>query len=436
MTPQQIKDQWSANGKEASTAGTKMHYDIECFYNECPNENDSTEYKWFLDFEKTRTQEGGFGQFLTPYRTEMMVYHEELRLSGSIDMIYEAPDGTLQIYDWKRCKQIKKDNPWDCATRECINHLPDSNYWHYSLQLNTYKAILEQKYGKKVTDLFLVCLHPNNENKSYQRIRVPILTQEISDLFQHRLQQVASVSIPDEPSTPSEPYFVYTDGACSKNGAKNAVAGYGIYFGPGDTRNTSKRLSGKQTNNCAELTAVIETYPLIEKDVLNGTDITIMTDSEYVIKCVTTYGEKMKKKDYKTKGEPIPNADLVKKAYELYCKHQNVSFRYIKAHTDANDIHSKGNSEADRLAVEGCTQTNSSISPILLANIASSIKQPKINTTTKAKRNLKCKIYLKVPYSEKDKAKEKGARWDPSKKKWYIYHTNPYKDELIETYIS
>jgi len=183
MTPREIKAQWSQNGKEASTAGTKMHYDIECYYNECPNENDSIEYKWFLDFDTDRVRQGGFGEKLVPWRTEMMVYHEELRLSGSIDMIYEAPDGTLQIYDWKRCKDIKKTNPWQCATTECINHLPDTNYWHYTLQLNTYKYILEEKYGKKVTDLFLVCLHPINKNKSYIRIRVPILKSEMVDLL-------------------------------------------------------------------------------------------------------------------------------------------------------------------------------------------------------------------------------------------------------------
>ena len=190
MTPYQIKKQWSDAGKEASMAGTKMHYDIECFYNECPNVNESIEYKWFNDFEKTRLSDGGFGEDLVPYRTEMMVYHEELRLSGSIDMIYEAPDGTLQIYDWKRCKEIKKTSPWGSALTECISHFPDTNYWHYTLQLNIYKLILEEKYGKTVTDLFIVCLHPNNKNKSYQRIRVPILKDEIKDLVELRLNQL------------------------------------------------------------------------------------------------------------------------------------------------------------------------------------------------------------------------------------------------------
>ena len=29
------------------------------------------------------------------------------------------------------------------------------------------------------------------------------------------------------------------------------------------------------------------------------------------------------------------------------------------------------------------------------------------------------KTYLNVPFSQKDDAKSLGARWDPSKKKWY-----------------
>ena len=189
MTRQQIKDAWEKNRDESARAGTLMHYDIECYYNNEDVSNDSIEYKYFKDFEEARTQPGGFGENLIPYRTEWMVFDKELRLSGSVDMIYEnKDDGTLQIYDWKRSKEIKKINFWKSAKTECINHLPDGNYWHYSLQLNIYKAILERNYGKKVTDLYLVVLHPNNN--TYKRIKVPILKQEIDDLFEHRKNEL------------------------------------------------------------------------------------------------------------------------------------------------------------------------------------------------------------------------------------------------------
>lgn len=29
-------------------------------------------------------------------------------------------------------------------------------------------------------------------------------------------------------------------------------------------------------------------------------------------------------------------------------------------------------------------------------------------------------IYLNVPYAEKDHAKQRGARWDKDKKKWFV----------------
>jgi len=184
MTREQIKDLWADKGLIASSAGTKMHYDIECYYNYMEVENDSIEFEYFLRFDADFPD-------LKPYRTEWMIYYEELRLSGSVDMVFENPDGTLQIYDWKRCLEIPHEAFGNkTAKTQCINHLPDSKFWHYALQLNTYQAIIEKKYGKVVTDLYLVRLHPEDAYKTYDRIPVPILTKEIEDLFEYRRQQV------------------------------------------------------------------------------------------------------------------------------------------------------------------------------------------------------------------------------------------------------
>ena len=179
-TPDEIKKLWDNNRDQAASAGTKMHYDIECYYNECPNENDSIEYSYFNNFLLRFPD-------LKPYRTEMTVFHEDLKLAGSIDMIFENPDGTLLIYDWKRCKEIVKTSGFNkYSTNQVIGHLPDTNYWHYCLQLKTYKAILESKYDKKVVGLYLVCLHPENKNKNFQRIEVIDLQKEVNDLFEQR----------------------------------------------------------------------------------------------------------------------------------------------------------------------------------------------------------------------------------------------------------
>ena len=70
--------------------------------------------------------------------------------------------------------------------------MPDSNFWHYALQLNTYKGILERKYGKKVTKLCLVRLHPDIKEETYELLEVPILTKEIKELFEERQKEVSS----------------------------------------------------------------------------------------------------------------------------------------------------------------------------------------------------------------------------------------------------
>ena len=106
-------------------------------------------------------------------------------------MIYENPDGTLSIYDWKRSKDITRVNNFNkFAINKLICHMPDSNFWHYALQLNTYKRIIERKYGKIVTDLYLVRLHPDAEEKNYELIKLPNLSKEIDELFEQRKQQL------------------------------------------------------------------------------------------------------------------------------------------------------------------------------------------------------------------------------------------------------
>ena len=201
-------------------------------------------------------------------------------------------------------------------------------------------------------------------------------------------------------------YYVYTDGACSNNGSKYAQSGIGIFFGINDKRNVSKRIEGKQTNNTAEISAIIETYKIIEPDINANKKITIVSDSEYAIKCVTSYGKKCYDKKWNLE---IPNKELVKQCYELYKDKQNVNFIHCRAHTNKTDVHSIGNDYADKLANESIISTNNN------ANLNTEIK----------------KIYLEVPYSRKEEIKQLGGKWDPNSKKWYIYENNPNK-HLIE----
>lgn len=195
LTKEQIKSQWNNNRDSAAEAGTNLHYEIECFMNMNMNKLDYThkelyenymlksevkpiEWQYFINFIKDFPD-------LKPYRTEWFIYNEDIKIAGSIDMVYENPDGTLSIYDWKRTKIITRINSYNkFALTPSICHLPDSNFWHYALQLNTYKTILEQKYGKIVKDLFIVRLNPDAKEKNYELIKLPNMSREIIELFE------------------------------------------------------------------------------------------------------------------------------------------------------------------------------------------------------------------------------------------------------------
>ncbi len=142
-------------------------------------------------------------------------------------------------------------------------------------------------------------------------------------------------------------YFVYMDGACSKNGCEGAKSGLGIYFRENDPRNVSKKLEGKHTNNVAELEAMIYAFSIVQEDLKQGKTITFVSDSEYAIKCATSYG---KTQHLLCWEKDIPNKDLVKILYESCSRYSNLQFLHIKAHTNKKDTHSIGNENADLLA--------------------------------------------------------------------------------------
>lgn len=187
MTADEIKTQWSNSGKDASEAGTAMHLGIEMFHNGAEHLIDSTvketaEWRYFQNYWRE------CGEDLEPYRTEWEVWSEEHKLAGSIDMIYRRKsDGKFVIYDWKRSKDIKTANDFETGYPP-LNHLPNCNYWHYTLQLNVYKWFLETFYGLEVVDLYLIILHPDNKN--YRRLRLNILEEEVQDMLACRKRAI------------------------------------------------------------------------------------------------------------------------------------------------------------------------------------------------------------------------------------------------------
>ena len=195
-----IRRAWEDNRLRASAAGTDMHLQIELFYNAQVSRqeiqsraSDQVEFAYFLKFVDDFS-----AQFplLRPFRTEWTVYYQEAKIAGSIDMLFEdTRDGSLWIYDWKRSKDMTFEPQWrgaPGAKTACIAHLPDTNFWHYALQLNVYRFIIEAKYGRSVSKMCLVKLHPDNLLQSYELFEVPPMDAEMQALFAERIAAVSA----------------------------------------------------------------------------------------------------------------------------------------------------------------------------------------------------------------------------------------------------
>jgi ATP-dependent exoDNAse (exonuclease V) beta subunit len=186
-TAQEIKNLWETNRNTSSSQGTAMHLAIEKFMNGAEHliseeMKVSKEWKYFTNFWKDVNTN------LVPFRTEWCVWSEEYKLAGSIDMVfYRKSDDSYVIYDWKRSKEIKTDNPWESAL-DPISHLPSCNYWQYTLQLNAYRWFLETYYGLKISDMCIVVFHPDNSN--YKLYHLNRLDDEISDMLEARLARL------------------------------------------------------------------------------------------------------------------------------------------------------------------------------------------------------------------------------------------------------
>jgi len=142
--------------------------------------------------------------------------------------------------------------------------------------------------------------------------------------------------------------IVYTDGACTENGGKNAKAGIGIYFGRDDPRNVSRPLTvkGLHTNQRAELAAIQEALVITKDD----ESVDIRTDSQYSISCFTEWLVGWESRGWRnSKNKPVMNQDLIKPIACLIksraARKLGFQFTKVKGHSGIF-----GNDEADRLA--------------------------------------------------------------------------------------
>ena len=134
---------------------------------------------------------------------------------------------------------------------------------------------------------------------------------------------------------------IYTDGACTGN---PGPGGWGVvvYFDDGSVHELGDA-SKKTTNNRMEMQAAIAGLNFLQSSAQNK-PVTLYTDSEYLINCVTKWVKGWKRKGWKkSDGKPVLNQDLLEILDNL--NNQQIKWQHVRGH--AGNI---GNERCDTIA--------------------------------------------------------------------------------------
>ena len=186
---------WKLLGDDASTRGTKMHRSCELFLNDEVVDDDSVEFQHHAKGWFAKMATAGY----TPFRTEQNIYSKEIDLAGQVDIQYLYPEeeakkicncGKRHLYlgDFKRARRMDVENEYGDKGMKLCHQIDDSNYGHYTLQLNIYKFILERYYDVHVLSSWILVFSPVNDN--YLEFKVEDKQDLVRRMYEERRREV------------------------------------------------------------------------------------------------------------------------------------------------------------------------------------------------------------------------------------------------------
>lgn len=138
--------------------------------------------------------------------------------------------------------------------------------------------------------------------------------------------------------------YIFTDGACSKNGKVDAKASWACFITDNeDSKYSNLNMSGiiekNGTNQKAELTAILNALEMLDayQKSIDEKDIIICSDSMYSINCCTKWYKAWEKNNWKNaKNQDVKNPEIIKKIIQCLKKLNakfNITFKHVYSHT-------------------------------------------------------------------------------------------------------
>lgn len=164
-TVKSILKEWDYKKDYSCKLGTEIHAVMEYLWNGkkyYPKKDIIKNYKEMsedYDFREIEAKDifNELKKTYVPILNEFIVYDRDWKICGTIDFLcYNKKTKKYAILDWKTSKEFKKDNRFGKLNAP-FNNLDSCNCNEYSLQLSTYKAIVEKHCPDiKIEELTLV----------------------------------------------------------------------------------------------------------------------------------------------------------------------------------------------------------------------------------------------------------------------------------------
>tara|TARA_Y100001970_G_scaffold275829_2_gene377599 strand:+ start:11229 stop:11933 length:705 start_codon:yes stop_codon:yes gene_type:complete len=172
MSAQEVLQLW----KDAADHGTIVHEELE---NNILNKEPVTERKaihginWLNKFK----MKSEFNIY-----PEVIIYSEELKLSGTIDLLlFDKKNNKYIIMDWKTSKSIStKSYGGKKGIKPATADIHDTKFNLYALQLSLYRYLLEKYYNLEVSEHIIVHL----KDEECEGIHAPYLKNNIIKMIE------------------------------------------------------------------------------------------------------------------------------------------------------------------------------------------------------------------------------------------------------------
>ncbi len=139
---------------------------------------------------------------------------------------------------------------------------------------------------------------------------------------------------------------IFTDGACRGN---PGPGGWGVLLRYGTNEKESYGYQAETTNNQMELMAAIQALESLK----HACDVTLTTDSKYVIQGITEWIKGWKAKGWKTASKkPVKNKQLWQRL-EQAVKPHTIDWQWVKGHSGHEE-----NERVDELANKAIDEAN------------------------------------------------------------------------------